>query len=65
MRSSLKRTFSSLPVIAKVAGVGHIHVGEQLFSVGMLSLIILLSLQEAGRVEAEINKGPWQLLCNS
>lgn len=65
MRSSLKRNFSSLAVIAKVAGVGHIRVGKEWFSVGMLSLIILLSLQEAGCVKAEINKGSWQLLCNS
>lgn len=57
MGSSLKRSFSSFPVIAEVAGIGHIHAGKELFSVGMLSLIIQLSLQEAGSVKAEINKG--------
>lgn len=65
MGSSFKRSFSSLPVIASVAGKGHIHADKEGFGVGMLPLIIRFSLQEAGCVKAEINKGLWQLSSNS
>jgi len=51
--------------MADVSGKGHIDAGKERFSVGMLSLIIGFSLQEAGCVKAEINKGLWQLSCNS
>lgn len=65
MGSSFKRSFSSLPVIASVAGKGHIHADKERFGVGMLPLIIQFSLHEAGCVKAEIKKGLWQVSCKS